>query len=110
VKRARDFVGSALAELDLPDAVPDAILVVSELVTNAIVHAGTDITVRVRSVDSDVRVEVEDGSSALPELRILSSGASAGRGLLLVEHFTKQWGAEATPSGKVVWFVVEQED
>ena len=108
VKQARQFVSGALNGL-ADDATADALLVVSELVTNALVHAGTDITVRVLTDQEPTRIEVADGSREVPGLRIPSAGARTGRGLLLVEHFTHQWGIEATDSGKVVWFTVAQE-
>lgn len=87
----------------------DAILVASELVTNAVLHAGTDITVRVVEQGQDLRVEVADGSAEVPGLRIPSPAARSGRGLLIVEHFSERWGVEPTASGKVVWFVVAKE-
>jgi anti-sigma regulatory factor (Ser/Thr protein kinase) len=110
VKRARRFVSDALSEIGIGETADDAALVVSELVTNAVVHAGTDITVRVMSQGRGARVEIVDGSPEMPGLRIPNAGARSGRGLLLVEHFTAQWGVERTSSGKVVWFDVRQED
>jgi anti-sigma regulatory factor (Ser/Thr protein kinase) len=109
VKQARQFVSEALDEVEAGEVTADALLVVSELVTNAIVHAGTDITVRVITEAPVTRIEVADGSPEVPGLRIPTAGARTGRGLLLVEHFTHQWGVESTASGKVVWFTVAQE-
>ncbi len=109
VKRARQFVSGALAELGIASATDDAVLVVSELVTNAVVHAGTDITVRVVGGADTARIEIADSSPEMPGFRIPNAGARSGRGLLLVEHFTQRWGVERTSSGKVVWFDVRQE-
>lgn len=109
VKQARQFVSDALDGVEPADSAADALLVVSELVTNALVHAGTDITVRVDTDEQPTRIEVADGSSEVPGLRLPGAGAKAGRGLLLVEHFTHQWGVDSTASGKVVWFTVAQE-
>lgn len=110
VKRARQFVGGALAAIGNGATADDAVLVVSELVTNAVVHAGTDITVSVVTLpEGGVRVEIADGSTDLPGLRIPNAGSRSGRGLLLVEHFTQQWGVDRTAAGKVVWFIVPQE-
>jgi len=109
VKQARQFVSSALGELGIASAADDAALVVSELVTNAVVHAGTDITVRVVSHGDNARIEIADLSPEMPGLRIPTAGARTGRGLLLVEHFTKRWGVERTSSGKTVWFDILQE-
>lgn len=110
VKQARQFVSSALDDLGIAGAADDAALVVSELVTNAVMHAGTDITVRVLVHGDDARIEIGDGSQEMPGLRIPNAGARTGRGLLLVEHFTRRWGVERTSSGKIVWFDVLQED
>jgi len=109
VKLARQFVSSALGGRAGGEVVDDALLVVSELVTNAVVHAGTDITVRVIRGEQVTRIEVADGSPEVPGLRIPSAGARTGRGLLLVEHFTQQWGVDRTGSGKVVWFTIAKE-
>lgn len=81
----------------------------SELVTNAVVHAGTNITLRVVPDDVGARVEVADGSTVMPGLRLATSRSHSGRGLLLVDHFSREWGVERTTSGKTVWFVVRQE-
>jgi anti-sigma regulatory factor (Ser/Thr protein kinase) len=110
VKRARQFVASALRTIGSASVADDAVLVVSELVTNAVVHAGTEITVGViTQADGRVRVEIGDGSADLPGLRIPNAGSRSGRGLLLVEHFTQQWGVDRTAAGKIVWFIVPQE-
>jgi anti-sigma regulatory factor (Ser/Thr protein kinase) len=106
VGRARRFVRDQLHAIGVADPGAGAELVVSELVTNAVVHAGTNVTVRVARAGTGARVEVIDGSSTMPGLRVVTSGSSSGRGLTLVEHFASKWGAEPTVSGKVVWFVV----
>jgi anti-sigma regulatory factor (Ser/Thr protein kinase) len=109
VKAARQFVRGALDGVEAGDAAADALLVVSELVTNAVVHAQTDITVRVNTDERPSRIEVADGSADVPGLRLPSAGEKAGRGLLIVEHFTHEWGVDRTAGGKVVWFTVAQE-
>jgi anti-sigma regulatory factor (Ser/Thr protein kinase) len=106
VGRARRFVHDELAALGVPDPGASAELVVSELVTNAVVHAGTDITLRVRPDDGGARVEVVDGSTVMPGLRIADSRSHSGRGLVLVEHFAREWGVERLAGGKIVWFVI----
>jgi anti-sigma regulatory factor (Ser/Thr protein kinase) len=107
VGRARRFVRDQLDAIGVADPGAGAELVVSELVTNAVIHAGTNVTVRVVRAGAGARVEVTDGSSVMPGLRVVDSRSSSGRGLTLVEHFARQWGAEPTASGKVVWFVVD---
>jgi anti-sigma regulatory factor (Ser/Thr protein kinase) len=109
VGRARRFVAEQLAEIGVPDPGTAAELVVSELVTNAMIHARTYITVRVLPAAESARVEVVDGSTAMPGLRVASPLSDSGRGLMLVEHFARAWGIDRTEAGKVVWFVVQQE-
>jgi anti-sigma regulatory factor (Ser/Thr protein kinase) len=110
VGRARRFVREQLGTIDVHDPGGNAELLVSELVTNAVKHAGTYITVRVVRDGDGARVEVLDGSTMMPGLRVVTVGSSSGRGLTLVEHFAREWGAERTPGGKVVWFVVGADD
>jgi anti-sigma regulatory factor (Ser/Thr protein kinase) len=107
--RARRFVHDELAALGVADPGAGAELVVSELVTNAVIHAGTDITLRVLPDAAGARVEVVDGSTAMPGLRIADSTSHSGRGLVLVEHFANAWGVERLPAGKIVWFVIGAE-
>jgi anti-sigma regulatory factor (Ser/Thr protein kinase) len=83
-------------------------LLTSELVTNALLHAGTDLTVHVLSAGSGsvVRVAVDDGSAVAPALRDPDAGALGGRGLPLVASLATRWGWEPLPVGKRVWFEV----
>jgi signal transduction histidine kinase len=84
----------------------DAELLVSEVVTNALVHARTDeLHLVVRRFDEGVRVEVEDGGGGpTPRRRAFSHTAVNGRGLGLVDTSAAAWGTERTSFGKVVWF------
>jgi len=87
------------------DAVDTLLLVVSELVTNAVVHApGAPVTVCLTRAGGRVRMEVGDGSSAVPAApRSPSADAECGRGLLLVAAFAVGFGVDPTPRGKRVW-------
>jgi anti-sigma regulatory factor (Ser/Thr protein kinase) len=107
VGQARRFVRDQLVAIGVADPSGNAELVVSELVTNAVMHAGTAVTVRVARAGSGARVEVADGSDKLPGLRVVTTRSGSGRGLTLVEHFAPEWGAERTATGKVVWFIVD---
>jgi anti-sigma regulatory factor (Ser/Thr protein kinase) len=104
VGRSRRFVREQLIALRLSAIADDAELVVSELVTNALIHTGTPITVRVGRSGHGARIEVADGSQVMPGLRSVSLMSTSGRGLTLVDHFAAAWGAESTSAGKVVWF------
>ena len=77
-------------------------LIISELVTNAIVHARTPFEVAVRLYPT-VRVEVGDGSRDRPRLGIPGLSTVGGRGLVVVDSFAERWGFELTEQGKIVW-------
>ncbi|WP_158277195.1 ATP-binding protein [Serinibacter arcticus] len=79
------------------------VLLVSELVTNAIVHARPPVEL---SIDVDrwrTRVEVSDAVGRVPHARSADRGASGGRGLALVEQLSTQWGTTIGSRGKSVW-------
>ena len=104
---ARRFVDAALSEPDVMAVGYAATMLVSELVANAVLHAGTPLEVVV-AVDGDrVRVEVHDGSGRLPVRKHYSSLSATGRGLTLVDSMSVAWGAEPTVTGKVVWFELD---
>ena len=84
----------------------DLLLCLSEVVTNAVLHAGPPILVRGGVVDEKVRVEVSDGSKVAPVRRRPGNRAPTGRGLLLLEHLTSAWGVDVTSDGKTVWFEI----
>jgi anti-sigma regulatory factor (Ser/Thr protein kinase) len=84
----------------------DIELLASELVTNVIRHAASPFTVIVRYDGNLVRVEVGDGSRALPEARSPGVDDETGRGLLLLEALAAGWGVTPTLAGKRVWFEV----
>jgi anti-sigma regulatory factor (Ser/Thr protein kinase) len=81
-------------------------LLLSELVTNAVVHAGTDVEVRLTSNEGVLRVEVSDGNPRLPAARRPSALAGTGRGLHLVQALASSWGVVPVAGGKMVWFEV----
>lgn len=95
-----------LAAWDCDDPDEAAVLLTSEIVANAVRHAATACAVRVDLEGDLLRVEVADGSPALPRLRTPAASDLGGRGLVLVESFARHWGAEPTSTGKVVWFDV----
>jgi anti-sigma regulatory factor (Ser/Thr protein kinase) len=115
VRLARDWVASVLREIGRAELADSARLAVSELVTNAILHAEPPMTVHVRGTPHRPRVEVTDQSLVPPQRRDVSalidvdddfSWPTMGRGLDLVASYSVRWGAEITPNGmgKVVWF------
>lgn len=104
VPYARRWVADALDVTELAELVPDAELVVSELVTNALLHAGSPVTLRVTTERDSVRIEVGDGSRRAPLRALARPEAMTGRGLSLVAALSREWGVEPSPGGgKVVW-------
>jgi anti-sigma regulatory factor (Ser/Thr protein kinase) len=100
---ARHFVVDILQQWGEAALAYDAAMVVTELATNAVVHARTDFTVTVTPVADAVRICVRDGRPAPgPDLGDLLAPA-AGHGLGLVAAVARQWAAEAVPDGKRVW-------
>lgn len=105
--RARRLVRAALEELGLQQLVDDAQLAVSELATNAALHARTEIEVRLIASADLVRIEVSDLSSVMPVIRSYGSYATTGRGLGLVAAVSDQLGVDPrVPVGKTVWFTM----
>jgi anti-sigma regulatory factor (Ser/Thr protein kinase) len=106
---ARAFVREVCRywQLALPDntLVDRAVLLASELVTNAMVHARTELRLRVELRGELLHLAVHDGSPRL--LRLVTSPdpeAEGGRGLWLVEQLARAWGVNRHPDGgKVVW-------
>ena len=108
VAEARRFVREALAELP-EDACYGVTLVVSELATNALLHAATGFEVSVQR-DGNVRLTVADGDPAPPVRRDVSPTDTSGRGLHLIEQLCIRWGVEPVDGGKCVWCEVDLTD
>lgn len=106
VPTARRFVRTALEGQGLLAAYDAAEMLVSEVVTNAVLHARTEFTVEVLRTGDMVRVSVMDLSSAIPRQRRYGTGSTTGRGLRLVATLAVAWGVDRTAAGKTVWFEV----
>lgn len=102
--RARRHVRSWMVQWGLEELVDPALLLTSELVTNALLHAGTTITVCVERAGEGVRVEVGDGSAVPPVRRRHSDSATTGRGVQLLDSLADDWGYQTVGNGKIVWF------
>jgi len=81
----------------------DLMLVVSELATNAIVHARTPFSVGLRLAGGTARIEVRDDAPHLPNERSLALSTSNGRGLLIVATLANEWGVDWRSASKTVW-------
>jgi serine phosphatase RsbU (regulator of sigma subunit)/anti-sigma regulatory factor (Ser/Thr protein kinase) len=107
VHRARAFTADTLREWALPASLArDAILLVSEMVTNAIVHGRAPIQLRLRRARGRLLVEVDDTATAAPRKMRPTADDIHGRGLQLVAMMADQWGTRPTPAGKSVWCVL----
>ena len=126
VTQGRHFARDVLIEWGLPSLVADAQLGTSELVTNAVRHARTDVVLVVRRESAAamaaigpagvvhgsgdvVTIEVHDGQPELPPLpsgEIVATTAESGRGLQIVAAISGDWGITSTRAGKSVWFTL----
>lgn len=106
LRRARALVREELAGVD-DDERDTVVLLTSEVVANATLHAGGQVRLTVVRCPDGVRVEVHDRSDRLPQRRrVLDAERVSGRGLHLVEQLSQRWGADHEAGGKVVWFEV----
>jgi DNA-binding NarL/FixJ family response regulator len=109
VSAARRFVSGTLSQWNLTDLADTITLLLSELVTNAIVHAEAAPDVTVRLLPDRVHVEVADSRPDVVHAQEPPDTAQSGRGLVLVDALAASWGSVALPQGKVVWFDVARE-
>jgi len=107
VSQARHFVEDTLDRWRMSDEWSwSAGLVVTELVTNAVIHAATGFSVRVSGDADALRIEVADGSGRRPRPKRYGTDATTGRGLALVESVAADWGVQPSADGKTVWVVL----
>ncbi|OKK04934.1 hypothetical protein AMK26_16855 [Streptomyces sp. CB03234] len=113
VATARAFVRDTLQGWGYTDVVDDAVVLTSELVTNAVIHAGTAADVLCLRTENGVRIEVAD---RYPEREVPLQGTGRslgspdrenGRGLLLCAALASRWGVEYSPAQKQVWFQLD---
>jgi anti-sigma regulatory factor (Ser/Thr protein kinase) len=106
-RQARQAISELLARSGRTDLGADAAVLVSELVTNAVLHASGPITISAAYLDSILRVEVHDtDTQLLPALRKPSASDKTGRGLHLVALLADRWAIVPTPAGKTIWFEI----
>jgi len=90
------------------DFADSAELALSEVVTNAVLHAHTEFEVALHLADGVLRVAVTDRNPQLPVQRRYADQATTGRGMDLVAAYARDCGVDAGPDGKIVWFVVDR--
>jgi anti-sigma regulatory factor (Ser/Thr protein kinase) len=104
VGEARSWIDTFLAERAIMNPVrDDAQLVVSELVTNALMHGDGALVLRASITDSAVQLSVTDSGDALPEVLPLDPSRIGGLGLIVVDRLASDWGISPFPGGKTVW-------
>ncbi|MFI6207365.1 SpoIIE family protein phosphatase [Streptomyces sp. NPDC051041] len=108
IAQARQQLRELLHDWSSPDEVDSAVLLLSELLTNVLVHTDTDalLLVEMRGAPGGrrMRVEVTDASDDLPHRRSPGELASSGRGLMLIELLAHTWGVDPRGQGKSIWF------
>lgn len=108
VAAARQFVTDRLVDAGATSVLDEARLLVSELATNAVVHAATDFSVSVHIGAGRVYVEVRDGDPlGIEVVDHLPGMPVRGQGLRIVGRLAGEWGSRSEDHGKVVWFSVE---
>lgn len=101
---ARAFVAETVRGWHLEELLDDALLVTSELATNAITHADSSCELRLTRAARGLRIDVVDGGRGTPEPQPATATEEHGRGLLLVAALSTAWGLESVPGdGKTVW-------
>ena len=106
VRSARDFVSRTCLDWQLPQVIGSAVLVVGELVTNALAYTGTALDVTVSPAGGRLLLGVHDGSPQRPH--VPAPGSTRGHGLQLVAGFSRGWGTlPRADGGKVVWAVLD---
>lgn len=101
---ARRFVRDVLVDWEREDLADLAQFLANELVTNSVLHASTEVELSVSLERDRLRVEVQDENPQAPMKKDYSLSATTGRGLVLVEELSSDWGSEPANAGKVVWF------
>jgi anti-sigma regulatory factor (Ser/Thr protein kinase) len=102
-RAARHFALDTLRAWDDDELLDDAAVIVTELATNAVLHARSGFTVGVSRSPQAVRIAVHDASPKRPEPRDASLVATSGRGLGIVATLANQWDVESIDAGKTVW-------
>jgi anti-sigma regulatory factor (Ser/Thr protein kinase) len=110
---ARHWARDRLTEAGVQDGRLDLlVLLVSELVTNAVAHADPPVMLRVHVDEERTRVEVTDGVREVPVVRDPPPTALGGRGVMFVDRLASSWGTreESGEAAKAVWFELRHDD
>jgi anti-sigma regulatory factor (Ser/Thr protein kinase) len=110
VPEARGWARRLAEDWELGDLDWPLLQLVTELVTNCVLHARTPSVLRIEQETATgvVRCQVSDLSTIRPRRRAHSSGATTGRGLQMLERLSSSWGVTPSPTGKTVWFELHE--
>ncbi|MEU1178604.1 PAS domain S-box protein [Streptomyces sp. NPDC005820] len=106
VPQGRAFLRRTLASWNCAARADDALLLLSETLTNAVLHAEGPIGLHLHRTATDLTVEVSDRSPQLPQPRLATEEEESGRGLILVRALAAGWGVRPTDEGKTTWFTL----
>ncbi|MFJ4918505.1 ATP-binding protein [Streptomyces sp. NPDC088725] len=102
VATARRTGAACLRDWGLDDLTDTVKLLISELVTNAVLHGwGDEVLLSLVIQDGEVRLQVKDGSPCRPRMSVAEVGSEGGRGLFLVDQFSDRWGT--SEDGTCTW-------
>nr|WP_234438135.1 PAS domain S-box protein [Streptomyces sp. 303MFCol5.2] len=107
VPEGRAFLHKALTSWNCAERADDALLLLSETLTNAVQHSEGPIGLHLHRTATDLTVEVSDPSPQLPQPRVAVEEAESGRGLMLVRALAAAWGVRPTDEGKTTWFTLK---
>jgi DNA-binding NarL/FixJ family response regulator len=102
-REAREFTRETLRRWELPGLVDDALVLVSEMVNNAVLHAQSACELCLSISPVALRIEVVDSGGGAPDPVPSSRTRTHGRGLHLIGAIAAAWGVQPTPEGKIVW-------
>lgn len=103
---ARAWASTVLAPLGLTGSSGDIMLVLSELVTNAVLHGAGPVEVSLDHNERDLTITVCDRGPGVPALRVVDGDRDGGRGLRIVNALSVAWGVDPGPDGKAVWSTI----
>lgn len=105
--QGRRFVRKVLLSCALPHVVDTAVLLASELITNAVLHGRSEVELTVEITGAGVKVSAADMNSRMPVMQSADEHALDGRGIAIVNLLASSWGVTSTDDGKIVWFCLE---
>lgn len=102
-RRAREFVRRTCHEWQCESVLDAALLVVSELVTNAVLHAGTGSELRLTKIGGSLLIGVSDAGGGSPDVFDAGTEDEHGRGLVMISALSTAWGVDGDDHRKTIW-------